>query len=180
MALLPFQRKVCCGFLLPLKNPLPLLGLNLWTKGPMASTLTITPLRRLIWWRHTSNTICDKSRKLLLPAATTAPEHVMKAYKGSRHKVPNTTSTLKCWINRQRDQISACRPATLSDFFVVSSVAPSKCRDITLKIGHNCFLPYPFQFIICLSPFIQYYIFWVTEKASLKRKTQRSGVSFTQ
>jgi hypothetical protein len=28
-----------------LKNPSPQLGLNMWTLGPMAGTLTITPLR---------------------------------------------------------------------------------------------------------------------------------------
>jgi hypothetical protein len=46
-ALLPLQRKALCGFLLPLKNPLLRPGLNPRTWGPMASTLTITPLRQI-------------------------------------------------------------------------------------------------------------------------------------
>jgi hypothetical protein len=30
----------------------------------------------------------------------------------------------------------------------LSSVPPGECRDNTLKLGHNHFLPNPFQFII--------------------------------
>jgi hypothetical protein len=46
-ALLPIQRKVCCGFLLPLK--IHCLGRvwNLWPLGPVASTLTTTPPSQL-------------------------------------------------------------------------------------------------------------------------------------
>jgi hypothetical protein len=47
LALLPLQRKVCCGILLPLKNSSPQPGMNLRSLGPMASTITITPPRRL-------------------------------------------------------------------------------------------------------------------------------------
>jgi hypothetical protein len=45
MALLPLQRKLCCRFLSPLKIHHPRLGLNPWTLGPVASTVTIAPLR---------------------------------------------------------------------------------------------------------------------------------------
>jgi hypothetical protein len=47
-ALLPVRRKVCCGFLSPLKNPSPRPGLNPRPLGPVASTLTTTPPRRLL------------------------------------------------------------------------------------------------------------------------------------
>jgi hypothetical protein len=43
-ALLPLQRKACCGFSVTLKNPSPWPGLNPRTLGPMASTVPITPL----------------------------------------------------------------------------------------------------------------------------------------
>jgi hypothetical protein len=33
-----------------------------------------------------------------------------------------------------------------------SSVPPGKCRDSTLKLGHNLFPPNPLHFIIRLSP----------------------------
>jgi hypothetical protein len=39
--------KVCCGFLSPFKDPPPLPGLNLRPLGPVSSTLTTTPPRRL-------------------------------------------------------------------------------------------------------------------------------------
>jgi hypothetical protein len=44
----PFEKKVCCGFLSPLK--IHRLGrvLNTQPLGPLASTLTITPPRRRI------------------------------------------------------------------------------------------------------------------------------------
>jgi hypothetical protein len=45
MALLPLQRKSCYGFLLPLKIHHPWVGLNPQTLGPIASTITIRPLR---------------------------------------------------------------------------------------------------------------------------------------
>jgi hypothetical protein len=40
-------------------------------------------------------------------------------------------------------------------FFVVFSVTPGECRDSTLKLGDDSFLPNPFQFIIIihLSPY---------------------------
>jgi hypothetical protein len=40
MALRPFQKKLCCGFLLLLKIHWPWPGLSLRTFGPVASTLT--------------------------------------------------------------------------------------------------------------------------------------------
>jgi hypothetical protein len=43
----PSERKVCCGFLSPLKNPFPWPGSNPQPLGPVASTLTTTPPRRL-------------------------------------------------------------------------------------------------------------------------------------
>jgi hypothetical protein len=46
-ALLPLRRKACCGFLSPLKICCLLLGLNPPTLDPMASTLTITPARKV-------------------------------------------------------------------------------------------------------------------------------------
>jgi hypothetical protein len=39
--------KVCCGFFIALKNPSPWPGSNLRPLGPVASTLTTTPPRRL-------------------------------------------------------------------------------------------------------------------------------------
>jgi hypothetical protein len=41
-------------------------------------------------------------------------------------------------------------PATITDFSWFSSVAPGECRDGALKLGHDHFLPNPFQFIIYL------------------------------
>jgi hypothetical protein len=35
----------------------------------------------------------------------------------------------------------------------ISTVLPGKCRDSTLKLRHNRFFPYPFQFIIHVSSF---------------------------
>jgi hypothetical protein len=52
-----------------------------------------------------------------------------------------------------RVQISARRPAILTeDFLWFSSVLPDECRDSALKLGHDRFLPNPFQFLIHLSP----------------------------
>jgi hypothetical protein len=38
-------------------------------------------------------------------------------------------------------------------FSVVSSVPPRECWDSTLQLGHGCFLPNPFQFIVHVWPF---------------------------
>jgi hypothetical protein len=43
-----------------------------------------------------------------------------------------------------------------------SSVPSGELSDITLKLGHNCYLPDPFQFIIHFSPY--HSIVLVTEK----------------
>jgi hypothetical protein len=45
VALLPFWTKSCYGFLSPVAIQHSWPGLNLWTLGVMASTITITPLR---------------------------------------------------------------------------------------------------------------------------------------
>jgi hypothetical protein len=51
-----------------------------------------------------------------------------------------------------------------------SSIPTGECQDSALKLGHDCFLLNPFQFIIHLSQyFMQYYIVWVTEKVSLNK-----------
>jgi hypothetical protein len=42
----PIWRKVCCGFLSPLKNPSPRRGFNPRPLGPVASTLITKPPRR--------------------------------------------------------------------------------------------------------------------------------------
>jgi hypothetical protein len=44
----PSERKVCCGFLSPLKNPSPWSGSNPQTLGPVGRTLITTPPRRLL------------------------------------------------------------------------------------------------------------------------------------
>jgi hypothetical protein len=50
------------------------------------------------------------------------------------------------------------------------SVSPGKRWESTLKLGHDRFLPRPFQFIIHISPFfILRSIASVTEKASLNK-----------
>jgi hypothetical protein len=46
-ALLLIRRKVCCGCVIALRNLLHRLSLNPWPLGPVASTLTTTPPRRL-------------------------------------------------------------------------------------------------------------------------------------
>jgi hypothetical protein len=51
-------------------------------------------------------------------------------------------------------------------FFFHGFSSPSRCRDNTLKLGHDRFLPNPFQFIIQLSPYNSRYTVLVTEKAS--------------
>jgi hypothetical protein len=50
-----------------------------------------------------------------------------------------------------------------------SSVPPGKCRDSTLKLGHDRFLPHPFQCFIHLSSFHSTLIVLVAEKASLNK-----------
>jgi hypothetical protein len=44
-----------------------------------------------------------------------------------------------------------------------SSVHPGECRDSTLKLGHDLFLPNSLQFIIYLLPLIRLYVALVTE-----------------
>jgi hypothetical protein len=39
-------------------------------------------------------------------------------------------------------------------FFVVSLIPPGECWDSTRKLGHDRFLPNPFQFIFHISPFL--------------------------
>jgi hypothetical protein len=59
------------------------------------------------------------------------------------------------------------RMAILTEVFQwFSPVPPGKCPDSTLKLGHDRFLPNPFQFIIYLSYYSMLYSL-VTEKASL-------------
>jgi hypothetical protein len=48
----PYERKVCCRFFIALKNPSPWPGSNPKPFGPVASTLTITPPRRLLCSGH--------------------------------------------------------------------------------------------------------------------------------
>jgi hypothetical protein len=46
-----------------------------------------------------------------------------------------------------------------------SSVLPGKCRDSTLKLGHDHFLPNHFQFIIIqLSSYHRHYTVWLLKK----------------
>jgi hypothetical protein len=52
-------------------------------------------------------------------------------------------------------------------------VSPGKYWDSILKLGHGCFLPYPFQFIIHCHPFSRCCIIRVSEIASLN-KLQRN------
>jgi hypothetical protein len=63
-------------------------------------------------------------------------------------------------------QISAQRPATLTEVFC-GFFSPSRwLPESYLKLGHNRFLPNPFQFIIHLSTIIWCYIILVTENTS--------------
>jgi hypothetical protein len=61
--------------------------------------------------------------------------------------------TLMLHIRQAQVQISAQRPAILTDFLWFSSVSPGECWDSPLKLGHNRFLLNSFQFIIHISPF---------------------------
>jgi hypothetical protein len=57
-----------------------------------------------------------------------------------------------CFVSgRSRLQISARIPDILTDVFVIFLSPPSECRDSTLKLGHDCFLPNTFKFIVHLS-----------------------------
>jgi len=60
---------------------------------------------------------------------------------------------------RRGDRLSWLR------FSWFSTVPPRECRDSTLKLGHDRFVPNPFQFIIRLS----YHRHLVIEKASLNK-----------
>jgi hypothetical protein len=57
-----------------------------------------------------------------------------------------------------RDWLSLLR------FSVAFLSLPGECEDSTLKLGHDCFLLNPFQFIIHYHPFIWQNIVLVTEK----------------
>jgi hypothetical protein len=54
-------------------------------------------------------------------------------------------------------------------FRLFYSVPPGDCRDSTLQLGHDRFLPHTFKFIITYHPFIRLFIVWVTKKASLNK-----------
>lgn len=53
-------------------------------------------------------------------------------------------------------------------FFVVSLIATGECWDSTRKLGHDRFLPIPFQFIFHISPFLCSLPYW--KKSSNKVK----------
>jgi hypothetical protein len=60
-----------------------------------------------------------------------------------------------------------CYPVWASSWF--SSIPSGECLEGALKLGHDRFLPNPFQFIIHLSPSIRRCRVLVTENASLNK-----------
>jgi hypothetical protein len=60
---------------------------------------------------------------------------------------------LQLCIRRSRVQISTLRSVILTCFTLVSLAAPGECRDSTLELCHDNFLPHPFQVFIQLSSF---------------------------
>jgi hypothetical protein len=66
-----------------------------------------------------------------------------------------STGSHQCFVfGRSRVQSLTQRPAILTAYSWFFSVPSGKCRFISLKLGHNNFLPNPFQSIVNLSPFI--------------------------
>jgi hypothetical protein len=61
------------------------------------------------------------------------------------------TILLRIWRSRVQIYYRISRSILRVSWF--SSVTPDNCRDRTLKLGHDHFLPNPLQFIIHLSPY---------------------------
>jgi hypothetical protein len=89
------------------------------------------------------------------------PQRVMSRWIDGWAK-PLTNNPFVFW--RSHVQISAWRPAKLNEVSVVF-LSPSR---IVPKLGHECFLPHYFQFIIHLYPFTRRYII-LLRKASLNK-----------
>jgi hypothetical protein len=70
------------------------------------------------------------------------------------HRTSLSSGKYSCFVyGRSRAQVSARRPANLTEGFRGFRQSPGEGRVSTLKIGHDRFLPNPFQFIIHLSSF---------------------------
>jgi len=58
------------------------------------------------------------------------------------------------WLSGYHSQVKiSARKLAILKFVMVFLSTPGKCRNNTLKSGHDRFLPNPFQFIIHISPF---------------------------
>jgi hypothetical protein len=107
---------------------------EIWIKRSAKSAIVIIPLT-FRTWVTTGGTKCTSQSQL-------RREHVLKAY-----------SFIYNLFNDAGSNICPQSGSSDWDFSWFYSVPPGECRNSILQLGHDSFLPNPFQFITHLSSY---------------------------